>query len=131
MIDREKVIKGLECCRNGFCFACPYNDGVDGNVDCKQRWADDALELLKEQEPRVLTLDEIKEGEPYWLGAGKEFVTRPVICVHREDDAQKPYIMFVWEFGEFGWLSEDYGKTWRVWSAKPTDEERGKVAWDG
>jgi len=51
MADREKVIKGLECCRRGFCFSCPYNDGVDENVECKQRWADDALSLLKAQEP--------------------------------------------------------------------------------
>ena len=56
MADREKVIKGLTCCRNGFCFACPYNDGVDGNVDCKQKWADDALELLKAQEAVVPVL---------------------------------------------------------------------------
>lgn len=60
MPDREKVIKGLECCRNGFCFACPYNDGVDGNVDCKQKWADDALELLKAQTP-------IKPVRDSWL----------------------------------------------------------------
>lgn len=50
MTDREKVIKGLECCRRGFCFSCPYNDGVDENTECKQRWADDALSLLKAQE---------------------------------------------------------------------------------
>lgn len=83
---------------------------------------DIALALLKAQEPRALTLEEIKDGEPYWFSAGKEFVTRPVICIHREDDAQKPYITFVWRFGTFSWLSEDYGKTWWVWSAKPTDE---------
>ena len=47
MADLEKVLKGLKCCRNGFCFACPYNDVVDDNVDCKQKWADDALALLK------------------------------------------------------------------------------------
>ena len=130
MIDRDKVFKGLTCCRNGFCFACPYNDGVENNVECKQKWADDALELLKEQEPRVMTLEEIKEGEPYRLGVGKEFVTLPVICIHRYDDAQKPYITFVWKCGTFSWMSEDYGKIWRCWSAKPTDEQRKAVAWN-
>jgi hypothetical protein len=87
--------------------------------------------LSKAQELRVMTLEEIKEGEPYWLSAGKEFVTRPVICLHREDDAQKQYITFVWQFGTFSWESEDYGKTWRVWSAKPTDEQREAVKWNG
>ena len=48
----EKVIKGIECCRRGFCFSCPYNDGVDENTECKQKWADDAISLLKTQEPQ-------------------------------------------------------------------------------
>ena len=72
MADREKVIKGLECCRRGFCFSCPYNDGVDENTECKQKWADDALELLKAQEPkwipfvkRPLTGEEQK-NHPDW-----------------------------------------------------------------
>jgi hypothetical protein len=98
---------------------------------CWARTCRDALELLKAQHPRVLTLDEIEDGKPYWLGTGKEFVTRPVICVHREDDAQKSYITFVWQFGTFSWASEDYGKTWRCWSARPTNAEKREVAWDG
>ena len=49
--DLSMAIKGLECCRRGFCFACPYNDGIEENTDCKQRWADDGLFLLKAQEP--------------------------------------------------------------------------------
>lgn len=51
MPDREKVIKGLECCKIPFtkCYdgGCPYfeNDG------CKARLKGDALALLKAQEP--------------------------------------------------------------------------------
>ena len=53
MPDREKVIKGLECCKIPFtkCYdgGCPYfeNDG------CKARLKGDALALLKAQEPVV------------------------------------------------------------------------------
>lgn len=52
MPDREKVIKGLECCKIPFikCYdgGCPYfeNDG------CKARLKGDALALLKAQEPQ-------------------------------------------------------------------------------
>jgi len=53
---REKVIKGIECCRRGFCFSCPYNDGVDENTECKQKWADDVLSLLKAQEEEIKQL---------------------------------------------------------------------------
>ena len=67
---REKVIKGLECCKIPFtkCYngGCPYfeNDG------CKARLKGDALVLLKAQEPvkpkkvnRYIDFD--GEGHPY------------------------------------------------------------------
>ena len=49
MVDREKVIKGLECCvQDGHCYyleKCPYrNDG------CRLALNTDALALLKAQE---------------------------------------------------------------------------------
>lgn len=55
MIDREKVIKGLECCADGDCkgHECPYHHNLpeDWNkFDCNTELARDALELLKEQE---------------------------------------------------------------------------------
>ena len=62
MADREKVIKGLECCRRGFCFACPYNDGIDESNGCKQTWANDALELLKAQEPVWISVKDKMPG---------------------------------------------------------------------
>jgi len=52
MTDREKVIKGLECC--GFtenmirCDNCPYDRSEGG---CFTKLRHEALELLKEQEP--------------------------------------------------------------------------------
>lgn len=89
-----------------------------------------AYALLKEQAVRVLALDEIKEGEPYWFQMGHRLPTRAVICVYREDDTQKPYVTFTWQFGTFSWESEDYNKSWRCWTAKPTDEQIEAVKWD-
>ena len=47
MIDREKVIKGLETCKSTdkTCSDCPYNGEV-----CTTSLCDDVLTLLKEQE---------------------------------------------------------------------------------
>ena len=90
----------------------------------------DNMPAIQPDAPRVMTLEEIKDGESYWFSAGKEFVTRPVICVHREDDARKPYITFAWQYGTFSWETEDYGKTWRCWTARPTDEQREAVKWE-
>lgn len=128
MIDRKKVIKGLTCCRNGFCFACPYNDGVYGNVDCKQKWADDALELLKEQEPRVLTLDDIAA----WVR--QKPMGREPIYVEVKDLLGTWGAWMVDEIASYlpetDLSSELYGKTWRVWSAKPTEEQRKEAGWN-
>lgn len=54
MPDREKVIKGLECC-DGFCdweTGCPYYDELEP-FDCEKQLREDALALLKAQEPVV------------------------------------------------------------------------------
>ena len=55
MIDREKVKKGLECCKqctndNPFmkCSECPYNEISESVQDCRAVLSADALELLKE-----------------------------------------------------------------------------------
>jgi len=51
-IDRETVIKGLECCA-GQCnyHGCPYKDPCENANGVKQIMLD-ALALLKEQEPK-------------------------------------------------------------------------------
>lgn len=56
MPDREKVIKGLECCikrdpdDQTRCGECPYESA------CLNRLKIDALELLKEQETEIRQL---------------------------------------------------------------------------
>lgn len=52
MIDREKVIKGLEHCLEDGCSGCPYNENCDVFDNAfSGTLVKDALELLKEQEP--------------------------------------------------------------------------------
>lgn len=61
--DREKVIKGLECCVRymGECEECPYDEGR-GNCGCGKQLYADALVLLKLQGPRVMTFEEAKDA---------------------------------------------------------------------
>ena len=72
MPDREKVIKGLECCTafdgKGFplCEECPYEDeGTCQELDQLHR---DALELLKEQEPIAPKLIKMYPHDIYECG---------------------------------------------------------------
>jgi len=65
-MDREKVIKGLDLCQQGFdCPAeCPYLD--DCNDLAKPMFVDlarDALELLKEQEAEIERLKKPTAGD--------------------------------------------------------------------
>jgi hypothetical protein len=146
-IDRVKVIKGLECCEKvDNCGNCPYD------VECAKRdfaLTRDAIALLREQEPRTLTVEEVKrigadnhgsfknDGPTVmWLEEfGKQFPLHVVILKWDEDDWQgEPNnIVNVYYFGtdEFDQFSlTDYNKAWRCWTHKPTDEQREAVKWD-
>lgn len=59
MIEREKVISGLECCTNpGFqpdCKACPYNDNPsDGMCLSLHFMLNDALALLRSDQAQLV-----------------------------------------------------------------------------
>lgn len=131
MADREKVIRGLECCTTfdskGFplCEECPYaDDGTCPELDQLHR---DALELLKEQEPRLLTIEEITGDDECWFEGinGAYGYADCYMCtgskeveVHRID--MKPEYV--------SW--DDFKKKWRCWTARPTDEQRKALKWD-
>lgn len=46
MTDKEKIIKGLESCRNHTCSDCPYS-----GEDCMTTLYDDTLQVLSAVEP--------------------------------------------------------------------------------
>lgn len=58
MTKREKVIKGIGICMalHSNCDECPYNESKD--FECIAQLRTEALAILAEQEPRVMTLEE-------------------------------------------------------------------------
>ena len=96
MADREKVIKGLECCTGncGYMTDCPYSydcHGADPNGVSRQLLTD-ALALLKEQEavkPIVeqydlpLTLTSVRKKKKYYCGICKEEITGNNVYCHK------------------------------------------------
>ena len=63
MTEREKVIKGLECCLNTGEFDectenCPYFTKKLGEGVCSENMMRDALSLLKEQKSGWISVDE-------------------------------------------------------------------------
>lgn len=77
MVDREKVIKGLERCKlynKVNCDKCPYdyNGMGNGKSECTAELASDALDLLKDQEP--------VKPEVYYVSQDKYKFYRCPVC---------------------------------------------------
>lgn len=122
MVDREKVIKGLEClvqkqaptanpCKN-----CGYSDRPNYAI-CVKDIASDAIALLKEQEVRELTLSEWRE----WKANPK----RNPICELWENDTSPMWILNPYKFHEPALLM---GKL-KLFTGKPTFEQCKAVKW--
>ena len=111
-----------------------------------------AIALLREQEARLLGLEEVKaialreaerilstEVEPVWLEQNEGGMTRLVLVLISwwymegidQDETEFEFIAkhFGTDFDDtLNYL--DYGTCWRVWSSKPTIEQRKAVKWD-
>ena len=144
----EKAMKGLECCLQGaweLCKECPYHE-LYPNICIVER-DQDALEVLKERVARVLTLEEMKSLSTanddalfdsdmtfVWLEAAADGyinITRPTYSFNpewgNEDDSF--YVYYIGTDVGDRLRSCDYDKTWRCWTARPTDEQREKMPW--
>ena len=140
MTDREKVIRGLAACNrkinNGSdCENCPYYDDEDTvelpfGICNIQDMFDDALALLKEQEPRVIPLSELLTFDAKW-----QFNTPPYLCTEEIDTKRmwwrswRDIYLSIRCEGTMG--SNNYGTEWRCWTFHPTEEQRKAAAWDG
>jgi len=166
MPDREKVIAGLECCSacsGDECVKCPYS-GECRDTDlpyAMSHLAADALALLKEQKPRVMTLEEAREtlhtseflyyedrnddtmagglllgvlnGSGYWdlINASKIW-----LC-HIKCPVCGTYMVDVGEYMTPDCLDEGenleakYGKTFRFWTSRPLPEQMRDTKWEG
>lgn len=132
---REKVIRGLEACNrqsyNGSdCQNCPYYDDEDtaelpfGMCNIQDMF-DDALALLKEQEARVMTREEVidlLQGSVVWF---------------EEHSESGDYLRAMISSGT-GFLGDfylgvnarevDYKRN-RFWTSRPTEEQREREPW--
>lgn len=127
MPDRETVIKAVECRKNahkrcgnpcewtGGCAYAAWIRDPDGEpyYPCYcdvERLCDDVIALLREQEPRVMTLDELTEIYVEFKGNA---------CPVRLTNFDLQKII----------MDVDDGIC-RLWTARPTDEQRKAVNWD-
>lgn len=138
MIDLEKVINGLETV---FMHLLKMTEVCsDGDLTYYRELlerTDDALALLKAQEPRVMSLEEAqaalhtervvwteceeKNGDKLlYVGLhmnGTDYFTMQDDSVMEETDLDD------------GMGAELYGKKYRLWTSQPTDEQREATPW--
>ena len=134
--DREKVKKGLECLAQkqvpmaNPCKDCGYSDRPNYAI-CVKDIASDALELLKEQEPHVLTLDEAVYGSHVYYVEFQYHMDRGwVKCDFDRMYADGEVAMLFLRNKTFYQQKEDYGRLWRLWSACPTYDQMKAVKWE-
>lgn len=126
MADWEKVIQSLECkltAHYDTCKDCPYfseelaEDYQEFEYFCNRSQIEaDALELLKSQEPRLITKDDFRRADawgtiPAWI----EY--NPAI------EGAEPG----WTIIDSGILGSPFKK---AWTSRPTDAQREKVKWE-
>ena len=130
MADREKVIADLSTALVQMHGCGRY---TSRDVDELETAAWVALKLLKEQEPRVLTLDEAAAAQEVWVEAWLSVPKKYVIMVtilYPTDDCKNFELEMLGIDKKAFMLAEAYGHTWRCWNVKPTEEQRKVTKWE-
>ena len=130
-MQKEKVIESLDFCIN---HRCGWNCHYAGIDECEMELKKDALAMLKAQEPRVMTLDEVKQHnnqngcvwfEQPTYNADAAFAIQDEECT----EIISPYILGE-PINHGYWSNSNYNVTWRCWVSRPTDEQREVTPWN-
>lgn len=119
MQDRQKVIEGLEYLITAYAFYHAEDE----------QCLEDAVELLKERETKLLDADEIISGIIYWMECENVSQVWPIEMHHIRNQHLLNGPEWEDDYGDV-WKMPEYNKKWRCWSAKPTEEQRKAVSWD-
>ena len=131
MPDREKVKRALQACYSADIEWCQAREKglCDYKVSyCRMALFKDAAELLEAQEPRVMTLEEVLATEVVYAEDIDKAKIIPVLVNMQAYDC----IVLVRADGPSHLihpLISEYGKRWRCWTSRPTDEQRQAVKW--
>ena len=140
MAELEKVIIALENCTDEIkCRDCPWEtcETFCLSVKVPLDLAKAALSLLKEQEPRVMTLEELEDAldTVVWLDIPNTENLADGYSLIMAYSHKNGFILLDSPFGDNPsqdrFEYKDYGITWRCWTFRPTDEQRKAVKWNG
>ena len=116
MTGREKVIRAVETCFDSW-IDKHRNMGLD--LHEVERLKREALEMLKEKEPRLLTIEEITgDGECWFEGINGAYGYADCYMCTGSKEVEVNRISMKPEY--VSW--DDFKKKWRCWSYRPTDD---------
>lgn len=128
MAEREKVIKGLECCafylHERQCRSCPYYPDYQ---DCRSLLIQNAKEILKAQQPRVMTPADVNNIGPEDVCAFVEIreETHMYACyMHQYDETHTEIMCDVPNLP-----TKIQNGCARIWTSRPTDAQREATPW--
>ena len=92
----------------------------------------DALGILTDMVPRVLTLDELIQAKGRWVWmerrfsgfSGKSYFVEPQYHVGQDDRGNQFFM------DRASRPNECYGVEWRCWSAEPGEKQRRMTEWE-
>jgi len=141
MTDLTRTLDALEFAHNFFearaQMATPGSEGAGKLYECSKGCAD-AIALLKAQEPRVMTLEEVR-GLPPFTPVYVEEIDDPDQGIHiteyineyviDEDNLAGAEPGPRIAFSHYRESPEDYGSYWRCWTARPSISQREATPW--
>lgn len=112
--------------RNHNAFGAAYWESECSAMRDRIEWLmQEILDAMRAQEPRVLTLAEAEAADCVYLDIRNYPVSS---CILTRDERGA---IIALRRGFIGTLeAEDYGRLWRCWSARPSDERRRAEAWE-
>jgi hypothetical protein len=148
-VDGEKVLFGMECLEDGKtdeeCKRCPYQPYRFGH--CKYDVMRDALAVIRQQQERikeleagqtarVMTLEEVENAldTVVWLEEPEFENFADHYALIMAYSHKVGFVLVSFGFADMPvdckYKYEDYGKKWRCWTQRPTDEQRKVVKWE-
>lgn len=92
-----------------------------------------AIEALKAQEPRVMTLEEVKRfvyGTPYIIETNLPHDEPRLMYGLYSHQGTNGCFYFSFTDARSHFFDADYGKRWRCWTSRPDEKRRDETPWE-
>lgn len=137
MTEHDRILDAFRnCITEPKCKDCPWTECEELDNRKIKIPADLALAVMRElvaQEPRVMMLEELinmaGDHEIIWV---EDNGSDDCIDGWAEPDENHESVI-LWQPGnEVEWEpnNAEYGKTWRCWTSRPTEEQRRNTPWE-